>query len=200
MHQTRLNSKSKTEIYPPLISEFRNKHRNSLKLISSDPKTPLSKSLKHKHTIKDYRLFRSPLSSTKTISDKSFFPDISNQMHRVSSETYLDLLSKCITPESRELGSPKGKSPTVSIDSFLSYMNTKLTPKTISETLTKKKRILDENRKKLRDMSGITQKDAEIARKRRWQNSRIRSEDVHYSARDLKKIILECRGIIKHLS
>lgn len=197
--QNRSSSKARTEVNLPSIFEFRNKHhRKSLEVTEIDPINEASRCIKFEQIIKEQRGYRSPqVSSTKNIPYKSFFPDISKQMHKVSSETYFKMPEKSFSPDNKEVSSPKDKSHKVSIDSFIHYIDSEITNKSLQETLSKEKKVLDEHRKQLRDVSGITKQKAEIARKRRWQNARIKPDDVYYSAKELRNIVQECRVNIK---
>lgn len=194
----RNSKKSQTQIHLPSIFEFRNKFRNSvIEEVDSDPVRSTSNLIEFHNNI-DISKDRAPtLKSSKSISLKSFFPGISKNMSRTPSNSCLNIRTNPIKPG---LGSPKGKSPKESIDSFISYISTEFSDKSLQETLSQKKKVLDERRKELRDVSGITKQTAELARKRRWRNARMRSDDVHYSAKDLKNIVSQCRDLMKRMN
>lgn len=194
----RNSKKSQTQVHLPSIFEFRNKLRNSvIEEVDSDPIRSTSHAIEFNTNININKAKSPTHSNSKNISFKSFFPVISKSMTRTTSDSCLNMR---INPNKPELGSPKGKSPKESIDSFISYISTEASDKSLQETLSQKKRVLDERRKELRDMSGITKQAAEIARKRRWRNARIRSDDAHYSAKDLKNIVNQCRDLMKRIN
>jgi hypothetical protein len=194
----RSSKKSQTQVQLPSIFEFRTKFRNSvIKGVDSDPIRSTSHAIEFHKNIDISNSITPTLKNSKTLSLKSFFPDISKTMPRITSDSCLNI---CTNPNKPELGSPKGKSPKASLDSFISYISTEASDKSLQETLSQKKKVLDERRKELRDMSGITKQTAEMARKRRWRNARMRSDDVHYSAKDLKNIVNQCRVLMKRMN
>ena len=194
----RSSKKSQTQVHLPSIFEFRNKFRKSvIEEVDSDPIRSTSNAIEFHNNINIIKDKTPTLTNSKNLSLKSFFPEISKNMPRITSDSCLNIRTNLTKPE---LGSPKGKSPKESIDSFIGYISTEFSDKSLQETLSQKKKVIDERRKELRDMSGITKQTAEMARKRRWHNARMRSDDVHYSAKDLKNIVNQCRDLMKRIN